>query len=124
MDEKEQILRTGFCEQCRADSTDDSPGGISAVNGIGRKFYGDAEKCSKCGSVVRVLWFVLASIPIIPLGTYRFQETQSGAVRFRFLARKTHTRWPQVFTHWAVGIVLGVIAFSLIAAFAESKRRH
>jgi hypothetical protein len=122
MDDKEQMLQSGFCKECLAGSTSDSPGGISSINGIGRKFYGDAEKCPTCGSAVRVLWFVFCMIPIIPLGSYRFQETESGVVRSRFLARKTHTRWPQVFTHWAVGLVLGVVAFALIAAYADSKK--
>jgi len=122
----EQVLRTGFCKACLADSTDESPGGISRVNGIGRKFYGSAEKCPACGSVVRVLWFVFVEIPIVPLGAYRYQLAEGGglSLRSRFVARRTHLRWQQVFAHWAVGLVLGAVAFALIAAYTGSKGKR
>src|SRR5207342_288239 len=99
MDEKESIRETGFCESCQAGSTSASPGGVSTVNGVGRKFYGGAEKCATCGSVVRVLWLVFVDIPLIPLGSYRYQQIEGGglSLRGRFLARRTHTRWGQVF---------------------------
>lgn len=124
MDDEEQILQTGFCTKCTADSTSETPGSISTMNGIGRKFYGGAEKCPTCGSVVRVLWFVFVEVPLIPLGTYRYQESEKGVMRSRFLGRKTHTRWPQVFLHWSVGLMLGFIAVMAIMAWSESKRHR
>jgi hypothetical protein len=48
----------GFCDACRAESTDASPGDIGTRNGIGRMFYGQEERCHRCYSVVRVLWIV------------------------------------------------------------------
>ncbi len=122
----ETTATMGFCEACRTGSTDDSPGNISTVNGIGRKFYGGAEKCGTCGAVVRVLWFTFFYIPLIPLGAYRFQQTEGGALamRSRFLARRTPLRWSQVFTHWAVGLLLGVVFFAVVIAWGQSKRHR
>lgn len=126
MNEKEQILSTGFCQACADDSTAQSPGNISTINGIGRKFYGQAEKCAACGSVVRVLWLVFAYVPILPLGSYRFQMTGGGgwSSRSRFLARKTRLRWPQVFAHWGVGLALGAVGAALLAAYVASKQKR
>ena len=61
---------TGFCAECTAQSTDRTPKKISTTNGIGRKFYGSADRCSQCGSVVRTLWFTIAYVPLIPLAHF------------------------------------------------------
>jgi hypothetical protein len=123
-DDKEGMLRTGFCTSCLSGSTDKSPGNISTINGIGRKFYGGADKCTACGSTVRVLWIVLFYVPLIPLGTYRYQRARGGGLSSRFLARNTAMRWPQVFVHWTVGLALGAVGFALIMAFAASKGKR
>ena len=121
-DEK-AVTKTGFCSQCLSESTDYTPGNISTTNGVGRKFYGGAQPCPNCGSVVKVLWWVLVDVPLIPRGCYRFKETKSDNVsRYQFLARRTHWRWPQVFTQWAVGLVVGAIAFTLIIAWSNRKK--
>ena len=34
-----------FCEHCIAETTDETPGDVSTLNGIGRQFYGSAAPC-------------------------------------------------------------------------------
>ena len=80
--------QTPFCEDCLARSLPDAPGNIRTINGIGRTFYGEAERCRECGSVVRDLWFVIFFIPIVPLGRYRYQRLESAFGRSRFVARR------------------------------------
>jgi hypothetical protein len=104
-----------FCEECRAGSTAPSPGDVSAFNGIGQTFYGDAEPCARCGSVVRVRWLVFLYFPVFPLGTYRYKQIRGGEIERRFLARATHTRWNQVFTQWAWGLLVLLIGVGLFA---------
>ena len=106
LSEEEQALRRVFCEPCLASSTSQSPGNMMSINGIGRSFYGNAEKCPRCGATVRVLWFILGMFPVLPLGSYRCRQASQELFRERFIARLTHTRWPQVFTHWAVALTI------------------
>lgn len=54
-----------FCATCAAESTDETPGRISTINGIGRTFHGKAEPCATCGSVVRTLWWTLVRVNIV-----------------------------------------------------------
>lgn len=37
-----------FCEHCIAETTDETPGDVSTLNGIGRQFYGSAAPCPEC----------------------------------------------------------------------------
>jgi hypothetical protein len=108
-----------FCATCVAESTAETSGNVSTVNGIGRTFYGKAERCAACGSVVRTLWWTLASVPLIPRGSYRYlAHAKLGSARF--WTRRTHTRWGQIWKTWLVGIVLGVLAFYLIINYGHT----
>ena len=119
-----EVTSATFCPACIAGSSDDSPRDVSTNNGIGRKFYGGADRCGRCGSVVRTLWFVIADVPLVPRGSYRylpvgaerhdgfFVQTASQA----FVARRTGWQWSQIGTTWFVG-ALGVAAFLLITAW-------
>ena len=115
-----------FCPDCVGRSTNDSPHDVSTNNGIGRKFYGAADTCGRCGSVVRTLWFVIADVPLIPRGSYRylpvggekldgfFVQTTSQS----FLARRTNTNWNQIGFTWFLGL-LGIAAFALVTALVR-----
>lgn len=107
----EHHYTTGFCDACVAGSSGESPGDVNTNNGIGRKFYGDAERCTACDSTIRTLWWVLADIPLVPLGSYRHKaieaERHSGffvqSTSRGFIARRTRTHWSQIMTTWLVG---------------------
>jgi hypothetical protein len=106
--EEDQISSTGFCSKCLRQSTSEAPEDVSYFPLIGRTFYGRAEKCSTCFSVVRVLWWVFCVIPVIPLGSYRFQSTDSRFFDLagdRFVGRLTQMRWRMVLTHWLIALV-------------------
>ena len=104
--------RREFCARCRAESTDVGVGSVRTHNGIGRKFYGGANRCADCGSVVRTLWFVIADVPLVPRGSFRYLavggEEHSGffvqQTSQSFLARRTRTHVGQVAATWAIGL--------------------
>lgn len=100
-----------FCEACQSASRDDTPGNISTFNGIGRTFYGGADRCEHCGSVVRTLWFVFAGIPLIPMGSYRYKAEDDR----RFRSRRTATHWPQIFWTWLLGWAIGAVVIYVIS---------
>ncbi|MCW8129491.1 MAG: serine/threonine protein kinase [Planctomycetota bacterium] len=103
-----QSVQTGFCDRCRTQSSERTPGSISTVNGVGRKFYGSAEPCPDCASVIRTLWFTFIDFPLIPLGSYRYKPLgEEGMRSSQFLARRTPLRWEQVFATWFVGVLVG-----------------
>lgn len=119
-----EVSTATFCAECVAGSQEESPRDVSTNNGIGRKFYGGADRCGRCGSVVRTLWFVVADVPLVPRGSYRYLPV--GAERLdgyfvqtasqSFLARRTGWQWSQIGITWLLGI-LGVAAFLLITAW-------
>lgn len=110
------VVASGFCERCKEQSTEHTPGAISTTNGVGRKFYGSADPCPECGGIVRTLWFVFIDFPLLPLGTYRYKPVgEEGFNSVRFVARKMPMRWEQVFATWFVG---GLIAAGVLAAVA------
>lgn len=120
----EMLQVTGFCPQCKVDSTDETPGDVSTMNGIGRKFYGGAEPCPRCGSVIRTLWWTVVEIPIVPRGSYRFKTISDGVGNARFWARRTRLHWPQVFVTWIVGLAIGAAAITAIVLYDQSKKHH
>ena len=116
----EYNLATGFCDACVSSSSAESPGDVNTNNGIGRKFYGNAERCAACDSTVRTLWWVLADVPLVPRGSYRYKaieaEQHSGffvqSTSRGFVARRTRTHWNQVMATWVVGFAgAAVLAF-------------
>src|ERR1700730_5141303 len=62
-----------FCEYCVAETTDETPGDISTLNGIGRQFYGSAAPCPECASVIRTLWWALVSVAVVPPVAYLYK---------------------------------------------------
>jgi hypothetical protein len=125
--ERTVTSRATFCPHCVAESSDQTPGNVSTTNGIGRKFYGNALPCAECGSVIRTLWWCFIDMPVIPLGSYRYQLAAGESpsflgMRSRFWARRLpEPYWPQIWPTWAVGIVAAVVAVSAIVAFGGRR---
>ena len=89
-----------FCARCTAASRAPGAPGISTNQGIGRMFWGRADKCDACGSAVRTLWWVFLLLPVLPRGSYRViefeEEAEDGESRTAFVSRRVSLRWPQV----------------------------
>src|ERR1017187_7486769 len=67
----EKIGSDGFCEHCRSQTTDESPGNTRIVNFIfGTRLSGHDDRCASCGSVLQTKWLWIG-LPILPLGRYR-----------------------------------------------------
>lgn len=112
----------GFCEDCLAESSDQTPGDVSTTNGFGRKFYGAATPCVTCGSVVRTLWWTAIDIPLVPRGSYRYKTVEDDEIRMsRFWARRTRTRWGQVFKTWLLGLLIGAVVITAVVIYQARK---
>ena len=98
-----RLPRNVFCERCVAASRDETSGDVVSTNGIGRTFYGRAEACSSCGSVIRTLWWAFIYLPVVPLGSYRYQKRGEGSGKTDFFSRRVALHWPQVLKTWLVG---------------------
>ena len=122
MADSEEQVAVGFCEDCKAESTEQTPGDVSATNGFGRKFYGSAAPCPKCGSVVRTLWWTVIDIPLIPRGSYRYKTVSENEIgMFRFWARRTRTNWGQIFKTWLFGFIAVVVVIAAVAIYQVLK---
>ncbi len=119
--EEDDIASSGFCKRCYDESSPHSPGNVSSTNGTGTMFYGGDRPCSQCGSEVRVHWFTLFGLPIIPLGTYRYRAISGGGARTAFIARKTQMNSMQVTFHYMVTLMLVIALFMLGMAIRPSK---
>ena len=120
--ENAELVEKGFCLNCQSTSIEKTPGNISTTNGIGRKFYGSADPCSKCGSVVRTLWWTFIEMPVVPLGSYRYKPiSEVGINTTRFWARKTGMRWDQILKTWAVGIIVAAAVIAGFYLYEKSK---
>jgi len=116
------LVEKGFWEQCSAESTDETPGDVSTVNGIGRKFYGGASPCAKCGSVIRTLWWTLVDVPVIPLGSYRYKTVTDNEIGMsRFWTRRTKTQWGQIIKTWLVGCLAVVVVVAAVYFYQSYK---
>jgi len=111
-----------FCESCVAETTDETPGDVSTLNGIGRQFYGSAAPCPECASVIRTLWWTLVSLPVVPLASYRYKTSEEHGTRARFWCRKLPARhWNQIFKTWVIGLVAGTAVFIGIYVYDQYK---
>ncbi len=118
----QDLVAKGFCEHCMAESTEDTPGDVSTVNGVGRKFYGGAKPCPNCGSVIRTLWWTLVDVPIIPRGSYRYKTITDNEIGMsRFWTRRTKTQWDQILKTWTVGLLAVVGIVSAIVIYQHFK---
>lgn len=77
----------GFCDKCRAESTDESSGSIR--EGLfGHEFKGEARECQDCRSHVTVLWRVFAGFPVKVVGCYRYKMTGAHFGGLDFISRR------------------------------------
>ena len=83
----ERIGPDGFCDTCRAATTDESPGSVAAVQLIGTRLLGHSNICPACQSILQRKW-VCFGLPLIPLSKYRIIYLESGPYFSRFLGRK------------------------------------
>jgi len=111
-----------FCESCVAETTDETPGYVSTLNGIGRQFYGSAAPGPECASVIRTLWWTLVSLPVVPLASYRYKTSEEHGTRARFWCRKLPAlHWNQIFKTWVIGLVAGIAVFIGIYVYDQYK---
>jgi hypothetical protein len=121
---REVTSRKIFCERCVTETSDKTPGDISTLNGIGRQFYGSAAPCPECASVIRTLWWTLASIPLAPLGSYRYKTADESGMRARFWCRKLPVlHWEQVWKTWVIGLAAGAAVTTGIIMYYNYKHR-
>jgi hypothetical protein len=74
----------GFCKDCLDATTPKSPGSTYLYNGIGTRLLFAKDRCPTCHSVVQTKFFVLAIIPLIPLGRFRLIYTD----RLKYVGRQ------------------------------------
>lgn len=115
-----------FCDACVRASGGGYPGNVTSLNGLGKTFYGESDRCSTCGSVVRTLWLILFFLPLIPLASWRllYRDFKREAIGTRetFSARSVPFAWGQVFRTWLVGLlVVAAFAGGLVALIASKK---
>lgn len=67
-----------FCKDCVSETTDESTGGTSSINGIGTTLYGNASRCPHCHSVIKRKWFCILCIPVVPLKRYRVKAVSAA----------------------------------------------
>jgi hypothetical protein len=97
-----------FCEQCRAESMEESAGDYKEGM-FGREFKGVARRCPDCGSHVATLWQVFMYFPLNPIGSYRYKPTEFGLGQTKFISRKVPLDAEQVRSTRIVGILEAVI---------------
>ncbi|WBB61079.1 tetratricopeptide repeat protein [Streptomyces sp. WMMC500] len=60
-----------FCGACTDETVALAAPDTETVNGFGTRFYGAADPCPRCGSVVKRLFMCLLFIPVWSMGRYR-----------------------------------------------------
>jgi tetratricopeptide (TPR) repeat protein len=79
-----------FCGPCTDETIAWLAPDTETVNGIGTLFYGAADPCSRCGSVVKRLYFCVLWIPVWPMGRFRIITLSSSLTgsRARYVGRR------------------------------------
>lgn len=82
----------------------------STFNGIGTKYYGQRELADD-GSFITTEWFVLAYIPIIPIGSFRVVPTGQSVNYLiyrsnQYLVRRVPLNWLQVRNVYITTVVI------------------
>jgi hypothetical protein len=83
----------GYCARCVAETTDESPGSVSTMNGVGTALQGTRwsakglDPCPACGSVVQQKWRMFG-FGVKALGTYRILYVKHGVFSNRYFGRR------------------------------------
>jgi len=89
---KEHHKHPGFCQECVAETTNETPGDTATFNGVGIRLYGNAAKCPTCYSVIKRKWFCIVFIPIFPLRKFRIKPVTIK----RYLGRRLPDEMVQI----------------------------
>lgn len=88
---------------------------LGRVNGIGLTLYGESDGDANTRSVVKVYWFTILFLPVLPLTRYRV--IPEGANAYRFMGKLPLL--PPL-TYWRA-IVLGLLAFWVLQSMLNAK---
>jgi hypothetical protein len=77
-----------FCLTCTRETTSESSGSVSSVNGSGTMLYGNKHPCPSCRSTVKRLFFTIFFIPVFPAGKYRVIYSSGGFLSGTFHSRR------------------------------------
>jgi endogenous inhibitor of DNA gyrase (YacG/DUF329 family) len=72
------VTLDGFCEQCLNQTEAVTLGDREILNGCGPILFGNRDRCPRCKSVVRRLFYCFAFVPIIPLAQFRVINLGAG----------------------------------------------
>src|SRR4051812_23531915 len=110
-----------FCAECVSRSDDVSAGDVLSLNFIGRSFLGSKNRCPRCGSTERNLFFFLL-LPIVPLGSWKVMDVGSGRIITRKLLKgsiadlDTHATYtPEQQKRWNKKLIIGFLVFVVAA---------
>ncbi|MGP4016707.1 tetratricopeptide repeat protein [Saccharopolyspora sp. 5N708] len=83
-----------FCGSCTDETIAWAAPDTTTFNGFGTRFYGAADPCPRCGSVVKGLYLCLLWIPVWPMGRFRIitlSRSLTGS-RARYVGRRFPVR--------------------------------
>ncbi|MBI5209190.1 MAG: hypothetical protein HY927_04365 [Elusimicrobia bacterium] len=116
-------MTEGFCEKCRAGSTDESSGSIK--EGLfGHEFKGEAAKCPECGSHVAVLWRQFAGFPVKLIGCYRYKLVGAHFGGVDFLSRRVPDDQALIRRTRLNSILFTLAIFAAIGVYEWWRRSH
>ncbi|MGX1916117.1 tetratricopeptide repeat protein [Streptomyces phaeochromogenes] len=81
-----------FCGACTDETIAWHAPDTETVNGIGTMFYGAADPCPRCGSIVRREYFCVLWIPVWPMGRYRIITLSGSLTGSRYVGRRFPVR--------------------------------
>lgn len=77
-----------FCGPCTDETIAYLAPDTGTFNGIGTTFYGAADPCPRCGSVVKREYFCVLWIPVWPMSRYRIITLSSSLTSSRYVGRR------------------------------------
>ena len=89
---------------------------LRLVNGIGITLYGESEPDQSTQSIVKVLWFTILFLPVLPITRYRVIPDGDNA--YRFLGRVRLSTW----LVWWRNLVLAALAIWVFREILSSKQ--
>jgi hypothetical protein len=78
----------GFCEDCIAATTDESPGGALSNFAFGTTFFHSGEPCPNCNAIIATKYIIAFFVPVVRLGRFRLKYHQRGFFRSVYIGRR------------------------------------